>query len=285
MKQWLETAGRFTVEHIGGIPHFNQSIDASAPPTGILHTTEGEWDGALAIFKQRFAPHFLLGMDKGKVRIAQLVQIGTIGAALVTHNWVPIVQIEMIGFSKESLWRPDDETCAALASLMAVCKAEYGIPLTRAWPDSVYGRATASSPHRAEGKFGHVAGWYGHGDCPAPDSHWDPGELQWSYIFALAATMPESGMLPSPPAPVPVRPCVNQNPTPPDVKTIRGLQQALRMLGYNITVDGDYGHETSVAVTSFQMMSNIVADGRCGPQTEAAMLKALSSMTHKSLAA
>ena len=103
----------------------------------MLHTTEGGWAGSLAIFKQHYAPHFMLGYDADaqRVRIAQLVQIGTIGAALKAHNNQAIVQIEMIGFSKQMPWLPDDETLSALASLMAVCANEYSIPLDHPWPD------------------------------------------------------------------------------------------------------------------------------------------------------
>ena len=135
VKPWLDQAGKFPIAHIGGIPHFNEGVHLDAPRTGVLHTTEGKWVGSLAIFKQHFAPHFMLGFDNdaGKVRIAQLVQVGTIGAALVTHNNQAIVQIEMVGFSKTTPWLPDDETAAALASLMAVCKEEYGIPLEHPW--------------------------------------------------------------------------------------------------------------------------------------------------------
>lgn len=136
VKRWLETAGKFAVEHIP-CPHFSQPIDLMAPRAGVLHTTEGEWDASMGVFKQHFAPHFLLGLDRsqGKVRIAQLVQVGTIGAALVTHNWLAIVQVEVIGYSKETPWFFDDETSEAMASLMAVCYAEYGIPLSRQWAD------------------------------------------------------------------------------------------------------------------------------------------------------
>src|SRR5208283_2874471 len=131
---WLAKAGRFDVEHVGGIPHFNQAVDPCAPPTGVLHTTEGGWDSSLAVFKQHYAPHFLVGPG----RIAQLVQVGTIGAALVTHNWIPIVQVEVVGYSKQQLWSLDDATSEAVAALMAACLAEYGIPLTRPWADGVY---------------------------------------------------------------------------------------------------------------------------------------------------
>jgi N-acetylmuramoyl-L-alanine amidase len=209
LRPWLDKAGRFTVEHIGGIPHFSQPVDVDAPRAGVLHTTEGGWDGSLAVFKQHYAPHFMVGVDKslgGRVRIAQLVQVGTIGAALVTHNWLALVQVEMIGYSQEKLWFPDDETAEAVAALMAVCKAEYGIPLSRPWADGVYGMARASDPHRNHGEFGHVTGWFGHGDVPAPDSHWDPGALEWSKLFARAAAMPEASAGRTP-APIPPLRC------------------------------------------------------------------------------
>lgn len=188
-------------------PHFSQSVYLNTPRTGIIHTTEGEWSGSLAIFKQHYAPHFLLGFDPAQncVRVAQLVQVGTIGAALVTHNWLALVQVEVIGHSKETLWVPDEETAEALASLMAVCQAEYGIPLSHPWPDGVYGRATAQDPHRNAGQFSTVAGWFGHGDVPSPNSHWDPGALAWSQIFKMAKAV-EVGAPQAPPTAVP-RPC------------------------------------------------------------------------------
>jgi hypothetical protein len=188
VKPWLDQAGKFPIAHIGGIPHFNTPVLLNAPRTGVLHTTEGGWAGSLAIFKQHFAPHFMLGFnaDAKQVQIAQLVQVGTIGAALRAHNNQVIVQIEMIGFSKETPWLPDDDTVAALTSLMAVCASEYGIPLLHPWPDGDFGKA-GNNPHRSSGKFGKIAGWYGHGDCPSPDEHWDPGNLKWSVVLAKAS--------------------------------------------------------------------------------------------------
>jgi hypothetical protein len=126
--------------------------------------------------------------DAQKVRIAQLVQAGTIGAALKAHNNQAIVQIEMIGYSKEQPWLPDDETIAALASLMAVCASEYGIPLEHPWPDGDFGKA-GKNPHRSSGKYGNLPGWFGHGDCPSPDTHWDPGNLNWSVVLDMAKQM------------------------------------------------------------------------------------------------
>ena len=190
IKPWLDQAGKFPITHIGGIPHFNEAVPLGAPRTGVLHTTEGGWSGSLAIFKQHYAPHFMLGFDANaqQVRIAQLVQVGTIGAALKAHNNMAIVQIEMIGYSQEHPWLPDDETVAALASLMAVCQSEYGIPLEHPWVDSDYGKA-GPNPHRTSGKYGTIPGWYGHGDCPNPDNHWDPGNMKWSVVLAKAKQM------------------------------------------------------------------------------------------------
>jgi hypothetical protein len=63
----------------------------------------------------------------------------------------------MIGFSKETPWLPDDETVSALASLMAVCASEYGIPLDHPWPDGAFGKA-GNNPHRSSGKYGTISG-------------------------------------------------------------------------------------------------------------------------------
>jgi peptidoglycan hydrolase-like protein with peptidoglycan-binding domain len=64
----------------------------------------------------------------------------------------------------------------------------------------------------------------------------------------------------------------------PDVTTIGGLQTALKMLGYRITVDGDYGPETRQMITSFQMHAGIVADGVAGAQTEAQLIRELNDL-------
>jgi peptidoglycan hydrolase-like protein with peptidoglycan-binding domain len=66
--------------------------------------------------------------------------------------------------------------------------------------------------------------------------------------------------------------------TAPNVHTIVGLQQALKMLGFRVTVEGDYGPETRQAVTNFQMHAGIVADGIAGVQTEARLTMELSDL-------
>ena len=81
--------------------------------------------------------------------------VGTIGAAIVTHNNLARVQVEMIGFAMERNWLPDDGTLDALASLMLVCRDLWDIPLSHPWKDGDFGRAS-DNPHRHSGKLGTV---------------------------------------------------------------------------------------------------------------------------------
>lgn len=201
VKPWLDQAGKFPIARIDDIPRFKTRVLLDAPRTGVLHTTEGSWASGLAVFKRHYAPHFMLGLDDGarQVRIVQLVPVGTIGAALAAHNNKAIVQVEMVGKSKKEPWLPDAETVEALASLMAVCLREYAIPLERPWPDGDFGRY-GNNPHRTSNKYGAVPGWFGHGDCPNPDDHWDPGNLQWSIVFARAREITDTPGAPATPS-------------------------------------------------------------------------------------
>lgn len=187
LRPTIDKAGRFPVVQAPCPFQHNLMVDISAPPAGILHTTEGGWAGSMAVFKQHYAPHFCVGLNAaGKAEIAQLMPVGFTGLACKAHNNKARVEIEMVGFAKEEPWQPDPETLEAIASLMLVCRDEWGIPLFRPWKDGDYGRA-GHNPHRSSGKYGTVPGWFGHADMPDPDTHWDPGNLRWEAIFARVA--------------------------------------------------------------------------------------------------
>jgi hypothetical protein len=47
-------------------------------------------------------------------------------------------------------------------------------------------------------------------------------------------------------------PVISMASSAPDLRTINGLQRALKTLGYRVTVDGDYGPETRQVATSFR---------------------------------
>ena len=49
---------------------------------------------------------------------------------------------------------------------------------------------------------------------------------------------------------------------------VKNLQTALRNLGYNVTADGSYGPLTVAAVTAFQSLNGLTADGVAGTQTQ-----------------
>jgi N-acetylmuramoyl-L-alanine amidase len=177
---WLDRAGAHRVEHVP-CPNPGQPVDLHAPPKGIMHTTEGSFEGSLAVFRQHFAPHFMVGRDARKaVRILQLVPLETMAAALenrpggVETNRVCRAQIELVGFSKHELWLPEQEVAEALAALMLALRDAAGIPLRHV----IAGRKPDL--------WVKAAGWLGHIDVPE-NSHWDPGNLDWHALLKLAA--------------------------------------------------------------------------------------------------
>lgn len=176
---YLTRAGGFTVEQVV-CPDYGK-VDAAAPPKGVLHTTEGSFESALAVFRQRNAPHFLVGRDSlNRVRILQLVRLGRVAGALENHpggvetNRVCRVQVEIAGRSQHASWLPDDAVTDALARLMATLVDAADIPLQ----------------HHTVGRDPEtwlaVSGWVGHADVPE-NTHWDPGGLKWAELLYRAA--------------------------------------------------------------------------------------------------
>lgn len=52
---------------------------------------------------------------------------------------------------------------------------------------------------------------------------------------------------------------------------VRNLQAALKLAGFAVTVDGDFGEQTEIAVVAFQRRAGLVDDGVAGPKTLAAL--------------
>lgn len=180
---WLKSAGMWTIEHVP-CPHPNVAVDTSVPPKGVQHTTEGSTvEGALSKFKSVDAPHFLLGRDqKNSVRVLQLIPLGYIAAALEHHGDPPTngyvrAQIELAGFSKHSLWKPDTEVLSALGALYGALAQAQGIPLKH-----------VANPTRNPSVWRNEAGWFGHDGAPNQwTGHWDPGVLDYQAVFAHAS--------------------------------------------------------------------------------------------------
>jgi hypothetical protein len=190
---WIDKAGAFKVSKLPA-PVYREAVNLDFPRTGVLHTTEGGWRGAFGILSTHYSPHFMLGWNEthSRAEIGQYLPVGVSGHSCRGHNDDVLVQIELIGFAEETKWlpgqtkrNPHPETLDALCSLMNVCWHEWGIPLVHPFKDGDFGLAGSSrrNTHRKAGKFGKIAGWYGHGDMPDPDVHWDPGALEWSKVF------------------------------------------------------------------------------------------------------
>jgi peptidoglycan hydrolase-like protein with peptidoglycan-binding domain len=49
---------------------------------------------------------------------------------------------------------------------------------------------------------------------------------------------------------------------------VKNMQKALKDLGYSVSVDGNFGAQTKIAVTAFQKLNNLTADGVAGAITQ-----------------
>jgi hypothetical protein len=187
MALWLSSAGGVTVQRFDtGFQRTHTSSDLTRPRKGVMHTTEGGWDGSLSVFRDRGTPTFMVGRDNaGKIRVAQFMPLGERAltllddstTALRTNHWV-VCQIELVGFSKRDAWFPEDAVAKVLADVVRQASAEMRIPLRRGGDGS-----------RSINRWTNEAGWFGHIEVPE-NSHWDPGAFEWKKLFALAVPAP-----------------------------------------------------------------------------------------------
>ena len=71
------------------------------------------------------------------------------------------------------------------------------------------------------------------------------------------------------------------SPSEIDLRTTRGIQQALVAMGYQLEIDGIPGPATRNAVREFQTDNKLVADSIPGPNTRKAMLAHLTALRHE----
>lgn len=184
---WLATACGIRVDH-NPCPRPGGRVDTTKAPAGVLHTVEGSFEGGMSVFRQHFAPNFLVGAG----RISQLVPLGYMAAALEhtasppTNEWAR-VQIEVAGHSQETPYRFDARTEETLAHLLAALAILGVAPLSRPFPDILPPPpwATPYFVRRNAGLWGRAAGWFGHIEVPE-NSHWDPGAYEWTHLLERA---------------------------------------------------------------------------------------------------
>jgi len=193
---WVETIGEFEVERkpiprVGNKPF----LLMEHPMIGVLHTTEGSTIGGAftALNNSHSAPHFIAGDN----RIMQCRPMTAQGAALKTPanqfpNKFAAVQIEMVGFSKDTPWLPPESSLLPVLAIMRwAAESPIDIPLRRPseeWLDNCLDVpkpwATANNERRKSGIWAGAKGWYMHMEVPGND-HWDCGALKWKEIFDL----------------------------------------------------------------------------------------------------
>ena len=239
----------------------------------VLHDCEGGYEGSVRWFelpRSSVSAHYVVREDGGEA--TQMVDLADNAWHACTFNRRS-VGVEMGGFASRSF---DAPLLATSAHVFAFLCYHLRIPVRHARAGVGPGIASHKDPGPAGGGhhdpsddptfmqrfIGVVAEEHRKGHFPEV---WDPRRAQRARLLS-----PDKGS--------PLSPVTSLVPPLPDIHTISGLQEALKMLGYRIAVDGDYGTETRQAVTSFQMRTGIVADGVAGAQTEAKLLSDLNRM-------
>jgi N-acetyl-anhydromuramyl-L-alanine amidase AmpD len=237
----------------------------------VLHDCEGGYEGSVRWFelsRSSVSAHYVVREDGGEA--TQMVDLADNAWHACTFNRRS-VGVEMGGFASRGFDVPLLATCARVFAFLCY---HLQIPVRHARA----GVGPGIASHKDLGPAG--GGHHDPSDDPSfmqrfiglvGDEHrkghfpevWDPHRPQKACLLS-----PDTGSTLSP-VTSPALPL-------PDVHTINGLQQALKMLGYRIAVDGDYGAETRQVVTSFQMRTGIVADGVAAAQTEAKLLSELN---------
>lgn len=195
---WLDRIGEFEVERAeiprpGNRPYFNNSHTR----IGVLHTTESnDVKGAFNTLKlNHSAPHFIAGQS----RILQCRPITKQGAALLsTKQYNPntdaALQIEMVEFSKQTLWMPVQSSLAPVVAIMRWANGDpLNIPLQRPvdeWLDNCSDvklpwAVSSNARRQAKNIWPKATGWYMHMEVPV-NNHWDCGALRLREILAMA---------------------------------------------------------------------------------------------------
>jgi hypothetical protein len=196
---WIDQIGEFRVERAeiprpGNRPYFNNSHTR----IGVLHTTES--DSVKSAFNtlslKHSAPHFIAGEN----RILQCRPVTKQGAALLsTKQYNPntdaALQIEMVGFSKQSLWMPAPSSLEPVVAIMRWAIGDpLNIPLKRPvdnWLDDCSDvklpwAVSSNARRQAQNVWPKVTGWYMHMEVPV-NNHWDCGALRMREMLAMAA--------------------------------------------------------------------------------------------------
>lgn len=242
------------------------------PPRGmVLHTAVGTYEGTIAWCNNPASSVSCYAVVAKDGRIAQLVDLDNKAWTQGRGNadWIGV---EMEG-NQEPLTEPQLQTTARLYAWLVTT---FNIPLEKT--DSPFGRGLGW--HGMGG-----AEWGGHFQCPGPAMVGQRDEILRRAAVILNRPSPA-------PSPSPNGPWATLYQAAHDLglrfangttmrrgdtgASVRDLQFAL-VAGANqsVTVDGQYGPQTELAVKNVQRFMHLTVDGVCGVNTRAAIAEIL----------
>ena len=248
----------------------------------VLHMMEGGYEGSLAWLcnpAARASAHLCLKADGSEV--TQLVPLSLKAWAQCAFNGRG-VSLEIEGFTAKGL---SDLTLGAAALVTAWLCRIYAIPPV--WAQGGQGRGVCCHHDLGVGGGGHVdicgvgdAAWRrmmaaieaAHaalGDAAAPDFalHGLPGPHQIATPGGATPTPSHGGAARCEPGDMHAHPTLSRYPA----HSVADLQWRLNGLGAALDVDGRWGSATQAALRRFQREKGLVADGRIGPASWAAL--------------
>lgn len=156
---------------------------------GVIHTTEGSdfLTMARVLHAAGTEPHFLVGLDNGKLRIRQFRPLWDAATALEHPAGTPetnrkfAVQIEVCAFAAKPDWPV--ALREGVAEVMAYAHA-HGVPLKC----TVTFTGAAGVKRMSGQAFLDYHAWCGHQHVPnQPTGHWDPGKIDIDDLLRRAS--------------------------------------------------------------------------------------------------
>lgn len=165
-----------------------------AAPCGVVHTTEGGWESAMAVFRSRMtAPHVMI--DPVTRRRAQFIPLDRSAYALVNDNGGVETnrhgprQIEVVGYAGRMHDMPADQKewfALEVIRPMSLAVGITGPGLECFGEDAGWVLASPTARQRMSfADWNQFNGWCGHQHVPE-NSHWDPGALDLPAIVQQA---------------------------------------------------------------------------------------------------
>jgi hypothetical protein len=244
---WLPDAEKLILAGVTG------GLMGSGPLKVMIHTTEGgSVDGAIVAYKP-YPPHMVASYEAN--RVVQHIPLDLHSYALKSDDSDndPLIQVEICGFAGSTNSWPDDKyrwlAKHVLAPIYRLRPFELQGP-----PQGFHGAgegivlASASSRIRfTRAAWQNFGGIVGHQHAPAPDTHWDPGQLNIDLLLTFLRAEVSQPILITNKTPLPGG---STDMTPAQMDAVKQVQHKLNEWGVQpaLVEDGDPGPKTVKAL-------------------------------------